>query len=145
MGVCFASHHLLPSFASRIRWGCAVPPTTSCRSCLAFDGGVLRQPPPPPIVRVSHSMGCAAPVTTSCRSRLAFDGGVLRQPPPPPIVRISHLMGVCCANVQPSPPPFVLLWANDRCAARFPLVCVSRSLRLCRASHHLHLSSASRI
>jgi len=108
------SYHLHPSFASRVRWGCAIPATTSsCRSHLAFDGGVLYQRPPPPVVRVSRSMGvccpshhlhpsfasrvrwgCAAPATISTRhSRLAFNGGALYQPPPPSIFRVSRSMG----------------------------------------------------
>ena len=35
MGVCYASH-LLPSFASRVRWGCAST-TPTCRSCFAIN------------------------------------------------------------------------------------------------------------
>jgi len=118
MGVCFASHHLLPSFASRVRWGCALPATTSSHHLrLAFDGGVVYQPPPP-VVRVSRSMGvCCAnhhlhpsfasrvrcgcvvpPTTSSCRSRLAFDAGVVCHPPPPPIVRVSRSMRACCPS-----------------------------------------------
>jgi len=145
MGVCFASHQL-PSFASRVRWGCAVPATSSRRSRLAFDGSVLRQPPAPPIVRVSRSMGVcfashhlhpsfvsrircgyALPATSSThRSRLAFYGSVPRQPPPPVIVRVSRSMGV------PRQPPT-------------PVVRISRSMEVCCPSHQLHPSFASRV
>ena len=71
MGVCYASHLLL-SFASRVRWGCAVPATSSHRSRLAFDKGVLWYPPPS-VVRVSRPIGC-----------------VLCQPP---VVRVSRPIG----------------------------------------------------
>jgi len=53
MGVCCVSHHLHPSFASGVRWVCAL----ARRLCLAMDGGVLCWPPPPTVVRVSRSMG----------------------------------------------------------------------------------------
>jgi len=95
MGVCYASH-LLPLFASRVRWVCAMLATSSHRSRLAFDGGV--HPPHPHVVRVSRSMRCAVLATSSHRSRLTFDEGVLWHPPPPPVVRVSRSMDLCSAS-----------------------------------------------
>ena len=195
MGVCCASHHLHLSLASADRWGCALPATTSTlRSRLAIDGGVLCQPPAPPVVHVSHSMGvccashqphpsfasrvrwgCAVRATTSTfRWHLLIDGGVLCQPPAPPVVRVWRSMGVCCAShqlhlsfasrdrwgcavrattstlrlhlpidggvlCQPPPPPVVRISRSMgvSCAS---IVRVSRSMRVCFASHQLHPS-----
>jgi len=126
MGVCCSNHHLRPSFASHVQWGCVVPTTTSaCRSCFAFDGGVLCQPPPPPSFASRVRWGCAlAPISLARRSRLAIDGGVLCQPPPPPVVHVSCSMG-WPSNIITShsmsvywllPPPLVrasrLMWVS---------------------------------
>ena len=83
-GVCFASHQLHLSFASRDRWGCAVRATTSTlRLHLPIDGGVLCQPPPPPVVRVSRSMGvsCASIVRVLCGCGMPLSTSTRRSRP----------------------------------------------------------------
>ena len=160
MGVCSATH--LPSFASRVRCGCALAATSStCRSRFAFDGCVLWQPPTPPVVHVSRPIGWvyALPPTSSHRSRLAFDAGVLWQPPPPPVVRVSRSMGVCFGShllhlsfasrvrlgVGSCQPPVVRVSRPIGCVVcQPPVVRVSRLMGVCSASH-LHPSFASRI
>jgi len=93
MGVCCASHHFHPSFTSRVRWVYALPATTSTHcSRLAFDGCVLSQPPPPPIVRVSRSMGVCCPnhhlhPSFAQRVQLRF-----------PLVRVSRSVRLCRAS-----------------------------------------------
>ena len=141
MGVCCPSHHLHPLFASRVRWGCALPATTSSR--LAFDGGVLRQPPPPPVVHISRSMGCTVSAITSCCARLAIDGGVLSQPPPPPVVRVSR--AITSTLCSPRGERRVCSWVSSHSRLAFgevvpcqpappPVVCVSRSMGPCPTS-----------
>jgi len=99
MEVCCASHHFHPSFTSRVRWVYALPATTSTHcSRLAFDGCVLSQPPPPPVVRPEGA------ATVSSRSRLAFGEVVPCQPAPPPVVCISRLMGSHVRRVHPAAP-----------------------------------------
>jgi len=100
MGVSCTSHHLHLSFASRVRWGCPAPATTSIHLLrLVFDGGGCASHHLHPSFASHVRWGCAVPATTStCLSRLAFDGGVLSQPPSPPVVRISCSMGVCCTS-----------------------------------------------
>jgi len=69
---------LLPSFASRVRWGV--------------------HPPHPHVVRISRSMRCAVLATPSYRLRLTFNEGMLWESPPP-VVRISRSMGVVFCQV----------------------------------------------
>ena len=53
-----SSHHLLPSFRSPVRWGCAVPARISTgHSRHPIDGGVLGQPPPPLVVGFLRLIG----------------------------------------------------------------------------------------
>ena len=164
-GVWFGTHHLLLSFASRVRWRCGLAPTTSfCRLRLAFDGGVVWHPPLPSVVRVLRSMGvwfgthhlyplfasrvrwrCGlAPTTFTCRSRLAsmevwFGTHHLH------LSFAARVRWVCALPATSSTCRSRL--AFDGCVLCQPplsVVRVSRSMRVCSASH-LHPSFASRV
>jgi len=93
------SQHL--SYASCDRWVCALPATTSTyRSRLAIDGGVLRQPPAPPVVRISRSMGVCCPshhLHPSFTSRVRW---TCAAPATSSVVRISRSIGVGRASHQ---------------------------------------------
>ena len=139
MGVQCANHHLFLLFASRVQWGCTWAATTSAHCPhLEFNGSVVCQPPPLPVVRVSGSMGvyfgshhlclsyasrfrwgCASIATTARRSRLAFDAGVF------------------CANHHLRP----LFASQDRWGCALvatipPVVRISHSMEVCFGSHH---------
>ena len=88
MGVCIGTHQPCPLFASRDRWGCVVPTTTSaCRSRLAFDG----------VAQQHHHLSfdeCVPAPTSTPLSRLAFDVGLVRRgwltSSPPELVCVPH-------------------------------------------------------
>ena len=77
--MCIGTHHLRPSFASRVRWGCTLVATTSARRPrLTFDGGVVFQPPSLSSFASRVRWGCTLVAATSARRlRLAFDGGLV--------------------------------------------------------------------
>jgi len=125
MGVCYASHLLL-SFASRVRWGCAVPATSSHRSRLAFDKGVLWYPPPS-VVRVSRPIGC-----------------VLCQPP---VVRVSRPIGCGGCALAPTSIRRSRLTSHWMCgvpATRRSRFASDWVWRVCIGTH-LHPSFASHV